>query len=261
MTNNVEFETAKIRNIILAQYFPEYAKGLREALLYASSDPPAGLLKSRQILEDICRKIWSENYDSAPPSIFEIFNDDTIKSFTPKRLLNRIHSLRSICNIAVHGDPVTGDDVIMSLNHLFMILEWYGTRFKNLDEFPTAIQPPHSFIRYLKDCLADKLFVFVMGINTAFSTLLFTYHHKFFPSKIDRIINTAYEGIFTNPAISFIYGLILIFITLSVAWIIFKRFREQDFESRLLSFQLMYAMIFLMQYILLHVGDFYTGWF
>ena len=260
MTGTVEFEMAKVRNLILSQYFPEYSDALNDTLKYARTDPSSGLLKSRQILEDIGRNIWSKYQDSPAPSVFEVFNEESIKVDTPKRLLNRVHSLRSICNIGIHGDPVTKDDVILSLNHLSVILEWYGTAYKNLGEFPTAIQPPHSFMRYIKDSISDKLFYMVVILNTVIPALVFRYHNKL-PDELHRPFRYVYEGIFAHIWFSFIYSVALVLISLVLAWVIFKRFRKQDQESRLLSFQLMYATVFGLQFILLHILDYFTPWF
>ena len=260
MTSSSEFETAKVRNLILTQYFPEYSTSLNDALGYAQTDPPSALLKLRQILEDICQTIWIKHEDVPAPSIFEVFKQKSIEESTPKRILNRIHSLRSICNLGIHGEPVTTDDVLLGLNHLFVILDWYGTAYKGLGELPTAVQPPHSFIRYIKDSISDALFVFVVAFHTVIPSLVFRYHHRL-PGDLHRPFKYVYEGVFSYVGFSSFYSAVLVIITSVLAWTVFKRFRTQDLESRLLSFELMYATVFGLQFIFLHVWDYYTSLF
>ena len=264
MVDNLEFKTVKVRILILSQYFPEYSDSLNKALNYALDDPSAGLLKSRQILEDICKTIWMKYENSPAPSIYDIFNNETIKSNTPKRVLNRIHSLRNICNLGIHGEPVTHDDVLMSLNYLFVLLDWYGMTHNNLNQLPVAIEPPHSFTRYIKDSINNKLFMFIVFLNTLVPALVFKYHSQL-PKELDRLFNKVYEGIFYKGiffldgiSFSLLYSLGLVFLTSILSWTIFKRFRNQDFKSRLISFELMYVMIFCIQYILLNILDYYT---
>ena len=74
MADNLEFETVKARILIMSQYFPEYSDALNKSLNYAKEDPSAGLLKSRQVLEEVCKTIWSKYESTPPPSIFDIFN-------------------------------------------------------------------------------------------------------------------------------------------------------------------------------------------
>jgi hypothetical protein len=168
--------------------------------------------------------------------------------------------LRSICNLGIHGEPVTTDDVLLGLNHLFVILDWYGTAYKSLGELPTAVQPPHSFTRYIKDCISDKLFVFVVIVNTVIPALVFRYHRRL-PEDLHRPFKGVYEGIFRYSSFSLLYSIIIVIITSTLGWMIFKRFRNQDLESRLLSFQLMYATVFSMQFTFLHILDYYCPWF
>lgn len=257
MADNLEIETVKARILILSQYFPEYANFLNKALNYALEDPSAGLLKSRQILEEICKNIWSKHETTPAPSIFDIFNNQEIKSNTPKRVLNRIHSLRNICNIGVHGELVTSDDVLMSLNHLFVLLDWYGMTHNNLNQLPVAIQPAHSFKKYIKDSFKDTLFLFFVLTNAVIPGLLFKFH-KWLPQELERPFKFVYEGVFSYGAFSVFYSLILVFVTSILSWSLFKRFRSQGFKSRLLSFELMYVLVFSFQYLLLNVLDYYT---
>lgn len=257
MTDISEFETAKARNLILTQYFPEYSKRLTDSLRYAKTDPSSSLLKSRQILEDVGKNIWSSNYTAPAPSTYEVFNDPVIKERIPGRLLNRVHSLRNICNLAIHGQSVTQDDVLMSLNHIFLILDWYGTTHKELSELPIAVQPSHSFLRYLRDTIKDKLFVIIIAFHIGIPALLFRFHW-YLPDELHRPFKYVYEGVFKFTSFSLVYSTALVVVTLILAWIIFKRFRRQDLESRLLSFELMYSAVFGFQFIFLLLFDYYV---
>lgn len=260
MTDPAEFETAKARNLILTQYFPEYTDRLNQTLQYAKTDPTSGLLKSRQILEDIANNVWRTSQNTPPPSTYDIFKNEEIRRDIPGRLLNRVHSLRSICNIGIHGHQVTKDDVLLSLNHLYVILEWYGSTHKELGELPTAVQPPHSFMRYVKDSINDRLFVFIIAMHIGIPAIVFRYHSKL-PEELHRPFKYVYEGVFNYLAFSFSYSVALVFITTILAWIIFKRFRKQDLESRLLSYELMYTTVFGFQFLFLHLLDYYTRLF
>lgn len=263
MNVSAELETAKAKSLILTQYFPEHSKSLGQALTYAESDPPSGLMKYRQILESVGRDIWKSHHQSPPPSkLVEIFRDPTIQQETPKRILNRVHGLRTMSNIGVHPEPephatVTKDDVLSGLNHLFAILDWYGTTYKELGEFPDAVQPPHSFLRYFGDSIHEKLFVLLVGFHVLIPALLFRFHW-YLPDKLHRPFKYVYEGVFKWTPFSVVYSAALVVVTLILAWIIFKRFRRQDLESRLLSFELMYSAVFGFQFIFLLLFDYYV---
>ena len=264
MTNQLEWETVKARVLILCQYFPEHVDSLNKALQYGVEDPSASLFKVRQVLEEASKEIW-DHHDTEPmPSLFEVFNHKKIREAIPKRVLNRIHGLRALCNLGVHGDPVTSEDVLTSLNHLFVVLDWHGKTHKNLPELPIPVQPPHSFIQYIKEGIQDKLFLFIVLANTLASGAIFRYH-DLFPKEFDRPFDKVYEGMFVNGLgflpgviISLTYALVLTFITSALSWMIFKRFRNQNFESRLLSFELMFILIFSAQYLLLTILDYFT---
>ena len=263
MADSLAQETVKARVLILGQYFPEYSDSLNKALQYGMDDPPAALLKSRLVLEDVCAVIWKHFESSTAPSVYEIFNHEKIKEKVPKRVLSRIHSLRSICNIGVHGDAVTNDDVVMSINHLFALLDWFGREYKNISALPIPVQPAHSFIKYMKDCMHDKVFLLIILANTIAPALLFRFHGSL-PKEFNRPFVKVYEGMFykgwgfiNNGFIfSFAYSLMLVLITSTLSWMIFKRFRNQNFESRLLSFELMFILIFSVQYVLLTIFDY-----
>ncbi len=267
MVDNIEFETAKARVLILSQYFPLYSKALNEAVNYAKRDPSAGLLKCRQILEEICANIWNNYNNVPPPSIYDIFNDEKIKTSTPKRVLNRVHSLRTICNLGIHGEEVKDEDVILSLNHLFVLFNWYNVSQNKLSPLPVAVQPSHSFYKYIKDSFNDKVISFLLIFLTLIPAFIFSYNHKL-PVELRRPLRSVYEGIFTKGLLmingfffSLFYSFTLVFLTLLLSWNIFRRFRNQDFRSRLLSLQLLYFTVFGLQYLILHVLDYYTSGF
>jgi hypothetical protein len=264
MADHMDFETAKVRILILCQYFPEYSKALIKTIDYAKDDPSAGLLKCRQILEDVCKTIWNKYNDSIPPSIYDIFNDNKIKNDTPKRILNRVHSLRSICNLGVHGEEVTQDDVLISLNHLFVVFDWYNVNQKHLSPLPVAIEASHGFSKYIRHSIKSKFLLLLVFSFILIPACIFSYH-KLLPTELSRPFKAVYEGVFDKGfylingfSFSIIYSTFLVVLTLILAWSVFKRFRDQNNKSRIISFVLMYFTMFGLQYFSLHVLDFYT---
>jgi hypothetical protein len=267
MLERFDFETIRIQVVILSEYFPEYSGELNKMVQYAHDDPSAALLKSRQILENIGSKIWATFETSDSPSPVEIYNHHKIKEITPKRIMNRIHGLRTMSNLGIHKENVTPDDVTLCLNNLFAILDWYGVEFKKLAPLPEPVQPPHPFGKYLKNSVNDKAFLFAMLFNVFLALILFHYH-RIFPAELSRPFRGVYEGIFLNGfgpinglSISLVYSLIVVFISCALSWIIFRRFRKQNFESRILSFELMFTLVFSTQYFLLNLLDLFTRLF
>jgi hypothetical protein len=264
MIGNSEYETTKARVLIISQYFPEYSIALEKSINYVKQDPSSGLLKCRQILEELCKNIWLKYNDNQPPSIYEIFNDHKIKSNTPKRILNRMHSLRTICNLGIHGEIVHDVDVLLCLNHLFVIFDWYHINHNNSNPLPVAVEPSHNFTQYIKDSYKDKIFMFFIALIIIFPALIFAFHNKL-PIALSRPFQTSYEGVFVKGAyiingvtFSFLFSIILVFTTSILSWYIFRRFRSQDSKSRIISFILTYTAVFGSQYFILHILDYYT---
>ena len=120
-----EIDTIQARILIITQYFPEFKENLDLAFQYAQSDPSSSLLKSRQVLEAIFSSIWSKMYSAPPPTLNETINDGKIRASLSSRILNKVHGLRTLTNLGVHGHQVNSEDAYSSLNHLFQIIFVY----------------------------------------------------------------------------------------------------------------------------------------
>jgi len=262
-----EIDTIQARVLIITQYFPEFKGNLDLAFQYAQSDPSSSLLKSRQVLEAIFSSIWSKMNSSPPPSLNETINDGKIKAGLSSRILNKVHGLRTLTNLGVHGHQVNSEDAYSSLNHLFQILNWYGQAHKNLNELPIPVPPAHSFKQYLSESFKDRFFWIVLLVNILFLVGIVRYHRLFLDGA-NLSLERVYEGVFTSGigafsglAVTIIYSVLLVFIVSLLSWLIFKRFRNQDFSSRLLSFELMFALVFSLQFFILNILDKFTHLF
>lgn len=260
MSDSLQIEVVRVRIMILLEYFPEYSSNLEKVLLYAQSDPPSALMKTRQVFEEILKSIWGKYMEVNAPNTFEIINVLSDQGLFPKRIVNRIHSLRTICNLAVHGDEVNSRDVIMGVSNLSEILEWYGLQYKGIERMPEAVERSLPFKQYVMESLQSSLFLMVLMVHVAIPTALFRYH-DLLTYKFNRPFLSVYEGVFDRLSFVFVYTSILVFLTSLLSWALFRRFRKQDFVTRLISFELMFILVFSLQYVVLNVTDYYTGLF
>jgi len=252
----LEIESIHYRIKTLEDYFPEYKAELNAIIQYAkNNDSSAALLKTRHILEKSLKKIWTVTKDTPAPSIFEITKDNVVRNILPNNIINKIHSIRTTCNIGVHGDEIPLEDVYFVQNLLFDYLNIYRIKFQNLSPIPITFEPSHSFLKYIKDSINSLFFISILFLNIAFVYVFINFNTLF---MIDQHI---YEGIFNAKL--FVAGYSGFIVTLSTlfSWNIFKRFRNQSFTSRVISFELTFFFIFSFQYLFLSILDLYTKWF
>lgn len=181
--------------------------------------------------------------------------------------MSRIHGLRDMGNIGAHTNPVTQSDALRCIGDLFEILSWYGIRFMQLQPLPVPVTPADSFKKYLNDSVKDSFFLLVLLINSIGLIGLIRFH-KAILQEANLSFARIYEGIFTNGVgnlngltVTIFYSIILVMIVFLLSWLIFRRFRKQDFLSRVLSFELIFAFVFSFQFLMLSLLDKYTDLF
>lgn len=102
---------------------------LREALLYLSRDPQSSLTKSRIVLEKILFQILNDLLGRSPkrPMIASMLEERQLLEKIPRRILNRMNSIREMSNLGPHGEHVTQADASRVMADLLDVLEWYVT--------------------------------------------------------------------------------------------------------------------------------------
>ena len=258
MSDSLQIEVVRARVLILNEYFPKYADYLDKVILYTKSDPASAFMKIRQVFEELLHDVWGKYINEDPPSMYEMINHISKGEGFSKRVLNRMNSLRTLCNLAVHGGEVNSRDVIMGISHLSEILEWYGMEYEGIRNIPEAVEPPLPFKIYMEESLQSSLFMLIILGHIMVPTALFRYH-DLLSSKLNRPFLRIYEGIFDNLSFVVIYSALLVLASSLLSWSLFKRFRKQDFQTRIISFELMFMLVFCLQYFFLNVTDYYTG--
>ena len=227
------------------------------------------MVKTRILLEKVIHNIWDHTNSGGakPDKLHEIINHRKVKEQIPRRLLSRIHGLRDMGNIGAHTSPVTQSDALRCIDDLFEILSWYGNEYENLKPLAVPITPPDPFNKYFKDSLKDSFFLFVLLINLSGLIGLIRFH-KAILQGASMSFGRIYEGVFTKGIgsidgwfVTIGYSIVLVMIVFLLAWLIFRRFRKQDFISRVLSFELMFVFVFSFQFLLLTLLDKYSNLF
>ncbi len=264
---NLEESLARTKVLILKEYFTEYADMLEKTEEYTDSDPSASLLKVRQILERLSKEIWKADHSDPAPSIFEIFNNSSIKEKIPHNVLHRIHSLRVVSNGAIHNQNVTKADVLLCIEHLYIILDWFGRTFKQFNSLPVPVAPALSFPNYIKALMRSKI-MWAVGLLLFNLTTILIGFYNYFPPEISRLFKATYEGAFIHGVgqipsliISGSFSFILLIVTSLLSWYLFRKFRTQDTRSMFTSFLLMYILVFSSQYIIMVFLDVFTRFF
>lgn len=258
MSDSLQIEVVRARVLILNEYFPKYADNLEKVIAYTITDPSSAFMKIRQVFEELLQDAWNKDIDDEPPTMYEIINYISRGDGFSKRVLNRMNSLRTLCNLAVHGGEVNSRDVIMGISLLSEILEWYGTEYAGIKNIPEAVESPLPFQLYMKECLQSSFFMLILLGHVIVPALLFRYH-DLLSSKINRPFLRVYEGVFDNLSFVVIYSALLVLVSSLLSWSLFKRFRKQDFQTRIISFELMFMLVFCLQYFFLNLTDYYTG--
>jgi hypothetical protein len=107
--------------------FDQLSEQFRMAFHYSSKDPQASLNKVRIILEKIVRKIYAHEVGEEREDLMlgAALRDPRMKQAIERRILSKMHSIRSMSNLAVHGERVTANDAMKSIDNLCDVMDWY----------------------------------------------------------------------------------------------------------------------------------------
>jgi hypothetical protein len=253
-----EFEIAQTKLIVLENSFEDYKEQFQRMKMYLKSDPDSCLLRVSAILEDVFKDIWEQINPNieVPKNLYEILQSDSLKNIVPNNILSRIHNLRILGNLARHSSiksPSNQEDAIMSVHLLFSILNWYRAQFLGRSELPEPVQALLSFRQYLVEMFIEVKSILLVLIHFLLCFFLIRYH-SFLPQDFEAPFRLTYEGVFSkfgtiSSIISALYCLLLILVTSLLAWLIFKEFRRQGILARVWSFELMFFVVFNVQFI------------
>ena len=104
-----------------------------KALDYSKSDPQASLTKVRSLLEKLILEIYSKEMKVEPQnkSLGSILMEENFKKKISPNILSRIHSIRHMANLGVHGGDVSIADAIDTVEDLCVVFEWYLKKYKS----------------------------------------------------------------------------------------------------------------------------------
>lgn len=109
--------------------YPAAGENLRKALGYVQADPSAALGRIRIALEALLVERFAAAMGAPPkkPLIGDMLANPQFAATFERRVLSRMHAIRDLANIGVHGDRVTPADARRALNDLCeVITDLYG---------------------------------------------------------------------------------------------------------------------------------------
>lgn len=264
MNKPEELSIAKTKLLILQQNFQDYEMQFGRVLMNLDNDPDSAILGLTSIIEDIFNKIWVQNKGETeiPSRLVDILKEESIKNLLPKNTLTRVHNLRILGNTARHqriDEPAKLDDALIAIHMHFDIMSWYGATYYNIAQLPEPVQAKLSFRSYIKALFSNKSMMFLVVAHVVICFGLIRWHNAL-PTELNQLFTNTYEGIFTNPGdfgliFSFSYAVGIIFLTSILAWSIFKEFRRQGLWAMVYSFELMFSVVFSIQFIALAMID------
>lgn len=180
----------------LEGHFNLLSENFRQAFDYTHSDPQSSLTKVRIILEKIVFDIYQSEMKIEPgeKSIGEILREEKFKKRITPNILSRINSIRTMSNIATHGNEVTVNDAIDTLENLCEVFEWYLKRYKF--KSPNAIKArlinrikhfPENIFYFIERNLIKIFFLFLFLV--AFEIFYFSYGKYLFDKTESNSIN------------------------------------------------------------------------
>jgi hypothetical protein len=111
---------------------------LRKAMEISRHDPAFALVKARQILEKLVRRLYRQHRPNGPdkPLLFDMIRDlaghANRAAVLPRHIANYLDTIRVLGNLEAHKDAdgassaaVSESDVELSLLMTLNILEWY----------------------------------------------------------------------------------------------------------------------------------------
>jgi type I restriction enzyme R subunit len=115
--------------------------GLAEA--YAFSDPESSLVKLRTFAEQSVTTIYDQFRLPIPTdaNLFDLLNQDSLKSVLPPSVLSKLHAIRMHGNKAAHGDKATAATALWILREAYALSCWMYETFYNGDPAKT---PPFT---------------------------------------------------------------------------------------------------------------------
>ncbi|MEN6520521.1 MAG: BREX system Lon protease-like protein BrxL [Armatimonadota bacterium] len=116
----------------LEMLFPAVGSEIRKAQELSESQPDIALLSARRGLELLLREIYEKLIGSDPGRmpLFDMLTELDRGDYIPEPITQHLHSVRTLGNIAAHGDPtsVTSDDAYMAVLGALRTGEWAGER-------------------------------------------------------------------------------------------------------------------------------------
>lgn len=108
--------------------FPSVGSEIRRANELSASTPDAALLATRRALEQLLKQVYEVlvGRDPGRMSLFEMLSELNEYNYLPEPIAQHLHSVRTLGNIAAHGDSsgVTSDDAAMAVLGALRTAEW-----------------------------------------------------------------------------------------------------------------------------------------
>jgi hypothetical protein len=109
-----------------------FKNNLKLAYDLMEKDPPLALAKIRMTLETVISKIYQQEKEHTPKTINlrSLLKTDFIHRVVDKRIITRMHTIRSIGNIGIHDGAVNAEDAKMGLENLCDVMDWYFEKYE-----------------------------------------------------------------------------------------------------------------------------------
>jgi len=117
----------------LEQSFDQLSDQFSKAWQYSSTDPQASLNKVRIILEKIVKRVYAIEIGEEPGDLMigSALRDPVFRKNIERRIHSKMNAIRSMTNLAVHGEHVTANDALHSLDNLCDVMEWYIFKYES----------------------------------------------------------------------------------------------------------------------------------
>jgi len=121
----------------LEKSFDQLSDQFQVAFKYSSTDPQASLNKVRIILEKIIRRVYKNEVGEPPEELMigAALRDPQLRSAIDRRILSKMNAIRSMSNLAVHGEYVTTKDAMHSIDNLCDIMDWYMNKYEIASQY------------------------------------------------------------------------------------------------------------------------------
>jgi hypothetical protein len=112
----------------LESLLPAAGSEIRKAQELTESQPDAALLSARRGLELLIREVYKKLIGTDPGrmTLFDMLNELNNGGYIPEPVMQHLHSVRTLGNIAAHGDSssVTSDDAQMAVLSALRTGDW-----------------------------------------------------------------------------------------------------------------------------------------